>query len=100
METSIEGVAHHFTLFDDLYIEFLELVNFIDFVSCDSCTDDLMCHAYKEIDNFLKNDDSGLARPTTTVDGDSIILTPLDDSSHEQLQELTKYVPLELDAHL
>ena len=48
----------------------------------------------------MKNDDSGLARPTTTVDGDSIILTPLDDSSHEQLQELTKYVPLELDAHL
>ena len=78
-------------------IEFLELVNFVDFVGCHSCTDDLMCHACKEIDYFLKNGNSALLRPIATVDGDSNFLIPF---SHEQLQELIKYIPLELDAHL
>lgn len=72
MEPSIEGVASHSIPFDDLCLEFPNLVNFVDFVGYGLCFDDELCSACKEIEEILKTDD--IALPTTTIDNSSVFL--------------------------
>ena len=75
-------MASHSTLFDDLYLKFPDLVNFVDFVGGGSSFDNEMCSACKVTKELLKN--GYIALPTATTDSSSIFLNPLGNSSHGQ----------------
>ena len=96
VEPSIEGAASHSILFDDFYLEFLDLVNFVNFVGYGSCSNNEIFSVCKEIEELLKINDIALSIATT--DNGSIFLTPFGDSSNGQSQEPLEYE--ELDAHL